>query len=703
MDVYKRVAELMSSDSKISDAAFFTSPEYKRFIRHKAENIVAGSCYSLRKKGFQVSNIEEKEMIDSLVVEIDYDPKNPVPAYSCNKAGSRGNYIFINAGHEVVTVHRDRDDQHNAVLGLLYHELGHFLYTDFPTLRAWNNQLLKGQWFPNAPEETVSTTNGINLQAKMADNNFCMVLDKCADYLENSIEDAYIENEMSEMCPGRGVLSLSMLNTTQIEGLEDLEKSLQNKEASIFGILLNQILCYAKYNEMHIGNYDGEYSDVLYDCMDIIEETRYQRDPLLRCAGTNRLLCVLFPYLDAEIKKMQNQQGQNQQGQNQQGQGQQGSSGPVSQQIADQIMQQIQQVAQKAGAANTNKDATSKSINNPTAPRNSGAQAQQEPHGNGNGSSSPVGSSTGEGLKKAAERDVNSLMQEISTNKATEQAEKERSQEMNREAKDADYSEYGGGPMRNIKIERAASVSEVNRQSYDEASPIIKSVSADLQRGIKRVLKDRRQGGKRKNLPFGRRLEVSSIVHNDGKYFSRTKLPTESPKLGVGLLIDESGSTQGQLISASMKAALVIEDFCRELDIPHIINGYTTGSGGVLITSYAEPQEVDNSNRYRLTGMSAKGGTPTCAAMMYMGKRMEKLDCDVRLLIIITDGRSDGQGNIPAVIAAMKRKKTMVAVAGIGDNRASVESEFQQEFMDISDVDEMPDTLVQIIKKNLIV
>lgn len=58
--------------------------------------------------------------------------------------------------------------KHCAVLGLLYHEIGHMLFTDFPTISAWKYQLKDGVWFPERPAGG-NTVNGINLEAKMKD------------------------------------------------------------------------------------------------------------------------------------------------------------------------------------------------------------------------------------------------------------------------------------------------------------------------------------------------------------------------------------------------------------------------------------------------------------------------------------------------------------------------------------------------------
>ena len=314
-----------------------------------------------------------------------------------------------------------------------------------------------------------------------------------------------------------------------------------------------------------------------------------------------------------------------------------------------------------------------------------------------------------------ASLEVDSIVKNIAEAKAIETAETERTAELNREARRVPFSQYGLSSSTSVQILRPSNVPESNIEAYHKAYPEISSISRTMQRGIKQILKDRREGGKLKNLPFGRRFEVSSVVHNDGKYFSKRKLPTEFPRLGIALLVDESGSTSGKLISAAMTASLVIEDYCRELGIPHLIYGYTSsGYYDTAIYAYAEAEDVGKTNRYRITGMCAQGGTPTAAAMAYTVSRLEKLPADIRLLIVITDGQSadnqardrafnqDAERPIDRIIRHMNKNKGIVVAAGIGSNRHDVEREFGKNFMDITDIHNMPEQLLSIIKRNLI-
>ena len=718
----------------MTDKDLFAGREYNRYVRRKTENIISGAFYTLRQEGFNASKREEQKILRHMETSVKFEPNDPdFTAYTAqDQAGNKS--IALNAGSELIQLQQTREDRHLAILGMLYHEIGHVLFTDFPTFMAWINQLDAGVWFPEAPKRG-NTVNGINLTAKMKDNAFRGILVQCAKNIENAIEDGFIEREMREMYPVRGTECLSVINASLLDSCPDLKKQAEDDKYPDFLAIVNQILLYSKFGEMLIGDYDGELMDPIYECVEILDEYCYERDPMQRARATNEILCVLFPYLDSYVEEMekQQQQQQNQSGQQGQPNGQQngqgsgsgngmpqngsGNGSSVMDSVAKAITDALNQAAESMGISDpAAKGNTSSAVNKPNTASNRGSapsrQKAAQKDGNGKGGSGAGLGGTEDALD-SAKHELDSLVDRTVKSEANKQAEKERTQELNQDAACITDGEYGR--VGNVHIVRASEVDDSNVEAYNKAMEQLRPISKDLQRGIARVLKERREGGKRKNLPFGRRLEVSSVVHGDGKYFSRNKLPTESPKLGVALLVDESGSTSGKLINAATRASLVVEDFCRELQIPHIINGYTGIGDQVTIRSYAEPNTADRSDCYRITGMDSCGGTPTKGALIYMLRRLNQLPVDVRLLIVISDGmsadnyyadryseRDPAKKPIRRMIANSKKDDTIIVAAGIGQDRKYVEEEFGEEnFMDISDLDAMPEQLIKLIKDNI--
>ena len=150
---------------------------------------------------------------------------------------------------------------------------------------------------------------------------------------------------------------------------------------------------------------------------------------------------------------------------------------------------------------------------------------------------------------------------------------------------------------------------------------------------------------------------------------------------------------------------IIIQDLCERMELPCYICGYTTASnyGGTQILEYVD-QDIDGKDKYRITGMASRGGTPTMPAMRYMGEKLRREQAEKRLLIVSTDGCSDGgRESIQQVIKDLRKKYNIIVIgAGIGSSRGSVEHEFGDNFIDISNLETMPRVLCNIVKKNLL-
>ena len=116
---HKRVKQLLNEKrSKITDRQFFTS----RILAGHFEDVAAA----------QTKRYKYNRRVH---VTIYWDPKDRNGACTNNTA------IRINAGHPTVTKIRGRMNRYEMISGLLSHELGHVLYTDFLANQAYMNYL----------------------------------------------------------------------------------------------------------------------------------------------------------------------------------------------------------------------------------------------------------------------------------------------------------------------------------------------------------------------------------------------------------------------------------------------------------------------------------------------------------------------------------------------------------------------------------
>lgn len=119
------------------------------------------------------------------------------------------------------------------------------------------------------------------------------------------------------------------------------------------------------------------------------------------------------------------------------------------------------------------------------------------------------------------------------------------------------------------------------------------------------------------------------------------------------------------------------------------------------IINYVD-QDIDGKDKYRITGMQSRSGTPTGPAMKYMAQKLKKETAEKRLLIVSTDGCSNsGRDGIQKTIKELSRYGILVVGAGIGSARTQVENEFGKNFIDIGNLEAMPQILCNIVKRNL--
>ena len=719
-DWQARVARLIYEEEKsMTPNKFFSSNELNNAARRICETLITGDCTYLRSIGFNVDASVEKRILKNLDIQITFDTSETgITALSTST--SQESIIIVNAGNVLIQRYKELSDQYYAFLGMLIHELAHILFTSFPTLCAWKTRLEAKKWYPTNPDNA-NTAQGINLDAARQDDTFNQLFVQCAWGIGNAIEDGYIENEMIEMYPGICKMALATVNTQLLMDMKPMAKELDVPEPHVFSALDNQILQYAKFETADYEDPNNADASAAFEAiMPILDDARINRDPDERCKATNSIMVILAPFLDDELKQAQQQQQKNsnqQQQQKNQQSGQpnpgSGSSGSQSSASAASISGRMAANAAKNGIGGNQKSNTN-GIGNTSSATNKGKRLPNTNNsgtGSNGGQPKGPGASSGASSDSAEKRQFDDLLHKVAKQMAQSQAEKERTAEMNRDA-NGPTSPCGVG---NVSVVRAPEVSDANIKAYNKNASFFIRTAADLTRSIQQILKDRREGGRRKNLVMGSRFETSHwCTADDFRDFSKIKWPTESPTFSFGVLVDESSSTKGPLIDAASMAAIVLELFAdskRGLDIKHIIAGYTTGNTPCQIRSYAEPNHIDNNDVYRITGMHASGGTPTAAAMEYMRNRLNGLRTDIKMMIVISDGESGDNeyyGNnrkdtkILRLIANCRKEHIIVVAAGIGLDRDEVKKEFGDDnFLDISDLEKMPAQLASIIKESL--
>ena len=203
---------------------------------------------------------------------------------------------------------------------------------------------------------------------------------------------------------------------------------------------------------------------------------------------------------------------------------------------------------------------------------------------------------------------------------------------------------------------------------------------------------------------------MRSFHHQDGSFFIRTRLPADEQQLAVGLLIDESGSMGwGDRITHARKTAIVLYDFCVSLGIPVTIYGHSTDYRGVALYSYAEFDSVDENDRYRLMDMIDRSGNRDGAALRFVAEHLAKRPENRKLLILISDGQpadtgyrgTEAEADLRGIKKEYARQNIVLFAAAIGEDKDAIQRIYQEGFLDITRLDDLPKHLTLLVKQYL--
>ncbi len=303
-------------------------------------------------------------------------------------------------------------------------------------------------------------------------------------------------------------------------------------------------------------------------------------------------------------------------------------------------------------------------------------------------------------------KEIEQMLDTIAEQEACKELESARLKELNEVAKSISYGNVHSGV--NIRVNRIKVVEDGMKEEYEQIAPSLLMISRQLQRSISKQLKDQRRGGKMTGLMMGRKLDARALYRNDGKVFYKNNLPNETPQLAVGLLLDESGSmSSANRAVYARAAALILYDFCVSLEIPVMVYGHTTGRQTVELYSYAEFESYDDKDRYRLMDIGARGSNRDGAALRYVAERLSKRNEEVKILILVSDGQPSDWGyygtaaeeDLRGIKQEYQKKDIVFVAAAIGDDKQNIERIYGDSFLDITDLNQLPTKLTNVVKR----
>lgn len=678
--IRRRIAE---QKSKLTDEQLFASPQFAAYLTDIAE----ATTGRYRRKS------SVKTYWDAL-------PHANI-AYTDNRT------ITVNTGNHLTRSFPTRPLKADSLLGIVGHECGHILFTDFTMLETYCQSLQGGRFYPQMPED-LSARQEKSLKEILEffeekDEAVIQALSNIAHSLVNMMEDVYIEGRMCDAFSGSLKTGILLNNLRFAEEMDSVTEEIDHQHHEVI-IVANLLIQYTKTGDINnLDGYKGPYLDTVYECIPYIDDASYDDDAKVRFDAANKMLLLLWPYMESFIKQVREDIKNN--------------TNKAETDLGSQLAGGITAPSGK-GKPVSGSAAKQKVSHNPSSDEEERQQLQQvldyedgrialektdEIGEDGDGGTSRTNDYAGAGYVSQAAADMEHLMTQLAEEAAYASYEDELSEELQAESDKIRYGNAHRGM--HININRMAYVDPSYMEAYQKVAPPLLLISKRLQKQISQILKDYKEGGKLDNLPMGKRINVRNAVRNDGRLFYKLKLPNDRTDIAVVILNDESGSMSScNRITYARSASIILHDFCKGLDIPVAIYGHTEYDD-VELYAYAEFDSIDNKDQYRLMDMSARCGNRDGAALRYAAERLMTRPEAIKLLIIISDGQPAGEHYsgtaAEADLRGIKKEYTAKGIqlfaAAIGSDKPNIQRIYGDGFLDITNLEKLPVNLGKLI------
>lgn len=685
---------------KISDKELF-GPLFSDYAQSLVSMLTPGEKYSVR-----VLN----------------DPAIPVIGYTDGKG------ICVNAGSDMARYYKEQELRFNTVLGILFHECGHC--NDPTLLKCFQTVLdqIENQ-VPFVNERDNFTEEEQEVYDLLSDPVATPMISEIIKTVLNIGLDAHDEAMMTRNFNSMVGYCLTIALAVQEAKTPRLDQLRNDKENSEFDIVSSLIFQFIRYGKFIMFDTDESWEDPAVKKISSISKQldvlRTSDNPDEHKNAAFDVLVALWPLIKDQLDKQQ-QSGQNgqqsqsgQQGQNQNGQSgqnnQSGSSGQSGQNnqsgqgsggspLTAQGVSSIVSAVQKAA-----KGMTSQTPQNITGKTKLSAAPSQQ---GGNGQTGATQQGTTPGADDASNA-MNQLVKQIASDKTDEKLENEQSKATSDDlaiiAQNNACTTHRGRFIRTVnpRLSTCPNNKAQYERIYKEVAPFVTRLVAEM----RALFEELREGSISRGRTAGR-VDLKGLrrISTDQRIFSSKKNPLDIPDMAICLLLDQSGSMSGRRIHSCEKAAILLEAFADQLEIPIMVCGHNTVVGGIHFYVHRDYDTIDKRRKYALADIETDGsnrdGYAIYAASELLGKRPE----EDKLMIVISDGQpnDDGYGgemaaeDIRNTVAKANRTYGIETIAAaIGDDKDRIKEIYKSGYLDISDLTKLPKALVKLIRERL--
>lgn len=602
----------------------FLSSEYQQFL--------GGTMYALLKET-EYSNIYLNLYSDQTAT-----------------ASTDGSKIRLSIDGVLTSFAQNNDEKYLSHIGLLFHECGHLLYTNFKSLNALRRKLVNLGHLDSAEIQSIYYCQEEYKQELLDMTNVIEDM-----YIEKCLEKEFAGQVVRALCQNREYEKAHYGNSDELEKLA-LEDKLSQIHA--FTYLLHD------YCNVHAFKGDENWIE-LKPAHDLLEKFKPSIDELKDYQESSKKNKILTKIAKEMLSLMDNTPKMQMQGQggnpsdsqddsNQQGQQGQGSGSCQNQQNQEGSQNQNQGSGQ---GENSNQSS------NQNQGSNGGGKIRVAPNGKREkdlcenklgGETSSILNSTGREPKDKFKPDSSKKSLEERREEAREkkQIQDDLNQALDEIAKDL-YKQQEGDKevskaLDTIKKETNKSFRVIRpdywdgdyRNEYKKIKNEVKPIISQASNLINNILKNFEEPENETKLTSGGKVVVKDLWKQDGKCFSQYKEGDEMPDVAFGLVIDGSGSMGHGKMNAAIKAAVALKEMCNKLDIPCAVISHSSSS--YPIKRFATFN--DDTDFQKISQHSGGGGTCDSMGLYVMGEMLLQRPEKEKIMIIISDGDPNDVG-----------------------------------------------------------
>ena len=697
MDLDSIIKLVRENKLDLEDNNILKSKEFEEYIK------------STSKKLYEKYNLKQdklKFLIDKNIDDVSY---------------IKNDTIYINLGSKNIS----KGNKLKLILGYYVHEIGHRLFTDFTIRDIYEESILNGNLCRNSlefndeelHENMIKFQNYINNPKKSG--KLCSLLLFIYDIIEDSRVEESIYKYLSNY--GRLIDGLNELRDTQYNSINSFEIDLT--ENNKFNALINQIICYIKFgkfkgiSDCHVKNIEKIKKE--------IDESIYEEDEIKVIDKINKISIILWDEIEVYLEvfddvykeeidhikpliSLEIEENLNENSKATSTIGKSDTKGDIGKSIKNKATkEQIKKDLVKSENEDIMKINSDKSTSHKsTMAKDKDAIKLRK--------SSQEDNKNDDFVNKANDELFDGVYNNNSFGKGIMKLRNIKESE-NEQKSDSKIISYGGIHKNiRIKVHRPEFTHE-DRLNYTENNKKYIKAANELANKVLPFLKNEVSTQYSKNRYYGTKFEASNVAKKDYRYFSKKNPPNESPSMAVAMRIDESGSMKANnRIEMAQATAILIWEFCKKCSIPIGIYGDTAdinNTEDVSIYSYSDFDNQDKDDCYRMMQISPKSNNRDGVSIKYVAEKLLKVDADIKVLFIISDGKPLAKPNykdelakedLKSVISEYSRKGINFFVAAIGNDRDVIKDIYgQNKFLDISNINELPNRISMILKNLL--